>query len=79
MKTEDNMAQKSVAGGFAPAVQPIASSTITTVSDAIHTGETSVPSQGENLPAYYARPKSYEGKLPVILVVQEIFGVHWTY
>ena len=76
MKTEDNMAQKSAAGGFAPAVQPIASSTITTVSDAIHTGETSVPSQGENLPAYYARPKSYEGKLPVILVVQEIFGVH---
>ena len=55
MKTEDNMAQKSAAGGFAPAVQPIASSTITTVSDAIHTGETSVPSQGENLPAYYGQ------------------------
>lgn len=47
MKTEDNMAQKSATGGFAPAVQPTASTTILTHSEAIHSGETSVPSQGK--------------------------------
>ncbi len=76
MKTEDNMAQKSATDGFAPAVQPTAASTIITASDAIHAGETSVPSQGENLPAYYARPQQFSGPLPIVLVVQEIFGVH---
>lgn len=76
MKTEDNMAQKSSTGGFAPAVQPTASTTIHTDSPDIQAGETSVPSQGENMPAYYARPKEANGPLPVVLVVQEIFGVH---
>lgn len=76
MKIEDNMAQKSSTGGFAPAVQPTASTTIHTDSHAIQAGETSVPSQGENMPAYYARPKEANGPLPVVLVVQEIFGVH---
>lgn len=76
MKAEDNMAQKSSTGGFAPAVQPTASTTIHTDSHAIQAGETSVPSQGENMPAYYARPKEANGPLPVVLVVQEIFGVH---
>ncbi|MDU7865703.1 MAG: carboxymethylenebutenolidase, partial [Pantoea sp.] len=46
MKTEDNMAQKSSTGGFAPAVQPTASTTIHTDSPDIQAGETSVPSQG---------------------------------
>ena len=76
MKTTDNMAQESAPGGFASAAQPAASSTIITQSDAIQCGETSIPSQGENLPAWYARPKSFSGTLPVVLVVQEIFGVH---
>ncbi|RPE01105.1 dienelactone hydrolase family protein [Candidatus Pantoea deserta] len=76
MKTEDNMAQKSSTGGFAPAVQPTASTTIHTDSASLQAGETSVPSQGENMPAYYAKPKESSGPLPVVLVVQEIFGVH---
>ena len=76
MKTEDNMAQKSSTGGFAPAVQPTASTTIHTDSPTIQSGETSVPSQGENMPAWYAMPKEASGPLPVVLVVQEIFGVH---
>ena len=76
MKTEDNMTQKSAAGAFAPAVQPTAATTIITDSANIHAGETSIPSQGENLPAFYAKPQSAEGPLPVVLVVQEIFGVH---
>lgn len=28
------------------------------------------------MPAYLARPENYTGKLPIVLVVQEIFGVH---
>lgn len=76
MKTLDNMAQKSAPGGFAPAVQPTASTTILTESDAIQFGETSVPSQGVNMPAFYAKPKNVPEPLPVVLVVQEIFGVH---
>lgn len=76
MKTEENMAQKLAAGGFAPAVQPTASSTIVTESAEIQCGETSVPSQGENMPAFFAKPKEANAPLPVVLVVQEIFGVH---
>ncbi|MDI5349434.1 4Fe-4S cluster-binding domain-containing protein, partial [Salmonella enterica subsp. enterica serovar Kentucky] len=37
---------------------------------------TSIPSQGDDMPAYYARPKASDGALPVVIVVQEIFGVH---
>ncbi|MDG6692579.1 sigma-70 family RNA polymerase sigma factor, partial [Staphylococcus aureus] len=44
--------------------------------DAIIAGETSIPTQGENMPAYHARPRAADGPLPVVIVVQEIFGVH---
>lgn len=74
MKTEENRAQKE--RGFAPAVGPTASTTIITDNNAIHSGETSVASQGENMPAFFARPKDKTEALPVVLVVQEIFGVH---
>ena len=61
---------------FAPAAAPHASTIISTPEDAISAGETSIPSQGDNMPAYHARPKSAEGPLPIVIVVQEIFGVH---
>jgi len=76
MKTEDNMAQKPGNSGFAPAVSPAASTTIITDSTDIVSGETSIPTQGENMPAFHARPKNVTATLPVIMVVQEIFGVH---
>ncbi|KOC88667.1 dienelactone hydrolase family protein [Winslowiella iniecta] len=76
MKTEDNMAQKPGNSGFAPAVSPAASTTIITDSTDIVSGETSIPTQGENMPAFHARPKNVTAALPVIMVVQEIFGVH---
>lgn len=76
MTTENNSTHKMSNKGFAPAVSPVASSTITTGSDRIDSGETSVSTQGENMPAYYAKPCNASGPLPVILVVQEIFGVH---
>ncbi|WP_428944438.1 dienelactone hydrolase family protein [Pantoea sp. FN060301] len=76
MKTEDNLSQKMSSNGFAPAVSPAASTTITTDSDAIVSGETSIPTQGENMPAFQAKPRDASGPLPIVLVVQEIFGVH---
>lgn len=76
MKTEDNLDQQARNRGFASAVSPVASTTITTQHDAIQGGETTINTQGENMPAWYARPKQASGPLPVVLVVQEIFGVH---
>ncbi|EPB3315165.1 dienelactone hydrolase family protein [Escherichia coli] len=62
--------------GFTPAASPLASTIVQTPDDAIVAGFTSIPSQGDNMPAYHARPKQSDGKLPVVIVVQEIFGVH---
>ena len=62
--------------GFAPAAAPHASTIVSTPEEAITAGETSIPSQGENMPAYHARPKSADGPQPIVIVVQEIFGVH---
>ncbi|MDY1038867.1 dienelactone hydrolase family protein [Lelliottia sp. CFBP8978] len=61
---------------FAPAAAPLASTIVSTSEEAILAGETSIPSQGDNMPAYHARPKEAEGSLPIVIVVQEIFGVH---
>lgn len=61
---------------FAPAAAPLASTIVSTSEDAITAGETSIPSQGENMSAYHARPKGVDGPLPIVIVVQEIFGVH---
>ena len=62
--------------GFALAVQPVAaSSVISTDSIGLTAGEIGVPAAGGELPAYRAQPAS-GGNWPVILVVQEIFGVH---
>ncbi len=62
--------------GFAPAASPLAPTMIHTPDGAISAGITSIPSQGDDMPAYYARPKASDGALPVVIVVQEIFGVH---
>ncbi|ENO89659.1 dienelactone hydrolase family protein [Thauera linaloolentis] len=64
------------ATGFALAVCPIQASTvISTDSTGLDTGTATVESGGEQLPVYFARPARGDG-LPVVLVVQEIFGVH---
>lgn len=76
MKTDDNTTQESSNKGFAPATGPAAATTIITDSADIISGETSIPTQGENMPAFHAKPRHAEGLLPVVLVIQEIFGVH---
>lgn len=65
-----------VAAGFALAVQPVhAQTVIATDSDGLDTGSVSIPVQGGELPAFFARPAGGTN-LPTVLVVQEIFGVH---
>lgn len=63
------------AAGFALAVQPIGAATITTDTSGIDAGDVKIKAGDENLPGYRAMP-SKGGPFPVVLVVQEIFGVH---
>jgi len=77
-KTEFNRREfivTSLAAGFALAVQPISAQTITTDSSGLTAGEVKIPVADGEIPAYRAMPA--KGKsFPVVLVVQEIFGVH---
>ena len=64
------------AAGFALAVQPVQASTvISTDASGLDAGSATVKVSGGELPIYYARPAQGD-KLPVVLVGQEIFGVH---
>jgi len=64
-----------LAAGFALAVRPVSSQTITTDSDGLAAGPVRVPVHDGEIPAYRAMPAT-GGPFPVVLVVQEIFGVH---
>jgi carboxymethylenebutenolidase len=66
----------SIVSGFALAVQPIAAQTkITTDANGLTVGEVKIPVKDGEIPAYRAMPE--KGKdFPLVLVVQEIFGVH---
>lgn len=64
-----------LAGGFAAATLPISASTISTDTDSLVTAEAQIPVEDGFAPAYFARPAA-AGAWPVVLVVQEIFGVH---
>lgn len=65
----------SLAAGFALAVQPVSAQTITTDANGLTAGEVKIPVKGGEIPAYRAMPAAGRN-FPVILVVQEIFGVH---
>lgn len=66
----------SLATGFALATQPVAAeSVIHTDTEGLEAGMVEVPVSDGVLPAYRAMPAA-AGTFPVILVVQEIFGVH---
>ena len=65
-----------IGAGFALAVQPVVAQTvITTDSVGLSAGEIKVTTGDGEMPAYRAQPAS-GGNWPIILVVQEIFGVH---
>lgn len=72
----------SIASGFALAAQPICAQTMlqTDTLDLDH-GMAQVRTDNGNIPAYYAMPSRMStpgtwSTMPIILVVQEIFGVH---
>ena len=65
----------SLAAGFALAVQPVSAETITTDAKGLEAGEVKIPVDDGEIPAYRAMPAK-GGPFPVVLVVQEIFGVH---
>ena len=64
-----------LAAGFALAVQPVSAETITTGTEGLEAGEVKIPVADGEIPAYRAMPAT-GGPFPVVLVVQEIFGVH---
>jgi carboxymethylenebutenolidase len=62
--------------GFALAVLPVSAQTmIMTPAEGLVAGEVKVPAAGGDMPAYRAMPAT-GGPFPVVLVVQEVFGVH---
>jgi carboxymethylenebutenolidase len=61
--------------GYARMVQPVATSTITTDTQGLIAGEVKIDTRDGPVPGYRALPAK-DGKHPVVLVVQEIFGVH---
>jgi carboxymethylenebutenolidase len=65
----------SLAAGFALSVQPVSAETITTSAEGLTAGEVKVPTKDGEMPAYRAMPAK-GADFPVVLVVQEIFGVH---
>jgi carboxymethylenebutenolidase len=64
-----------LAAGFALAVQPVSAQTITTDTAGLEASEVKIPVADGQVPGYRAMPAT-GGPFPVVLVVQEIFGVH---
>jgi carboxymethylenebutenolidase len=64
-----------LAAGFALAVRPVSAQTIMTNPEGLEAGEVKIPVSDGEIPAYRAMPER-GGAFPVVLVVQEIFGVH---
>lgn len=65
-----------VASGFALAVQPVAAQTvIKTPADGLVAGPVDIPAGDITMRAYRAMPAG-KGPFPVVMVVEEIFGIH---
>ena len=64
-----------LASGFALAAQPLSAQTIATDAQGLTAGEVKVVVKDGEIPAYRAMPGGGKN-LPLVLVVQEIFGVH---
>lgn len=82
--TEDNMQMPPLArrtfvtalvAGFALAAGPVNAEAIITDTNGLDAGQVDIPVSDGKIPAYRARPAG-KTRLPVVLVIQEIFGVH---
>ncbi len=69
------IATATLATGFALAVQPISAKVITTDTKGLVAGAVKIPVQDGEIPAYRAQPAT-GNNFPIVLVIQEIFGVH---
>jgi carboxymethylenebutenolidase len=72
--TRRGFVMSGLASGFALAVQPVAAGAITTDATGLSAGEVKILARDGMIPAYRAAPASGTS-FPVVLVVQEIFGV----
>ena len=70
-----NFLVSKLAVGFALAVRPIGAQTITTDTVGLTAGEVKIPTADGQIPGYRACPSKGRA-FPIVLVVQEIFGVH---
>ena len=62
--------------GFATVAEPTFAQVIQTNFDGIAAGEEIIKDGDTELYAYVARPKASAGKLPIVVIASEIFGVH---
>ena len=69
------MIMTSLISGFTLATQRVEAQAIHTDATGLQVGETQIPTTNGSLPAYFARPAK-AGTFPVVLVNEEIFGVH---
>lgn len=65
----------SVISGLTLATARVEAQAIHTTAEGLHVGEVRIPVSDGHLPAYAARPQAV-GSYPIVLVVEEIFGVH---
>ena len=87
MKLESEFSSQSVAisrrtfaatglvAGFTLAAGPVRADAIITDANGLDAGEISIPASDGKIPGYRAKPAG-KTKLPTVVVVQEIFGVH---
>ncbi|HEY3329856.1 MAG TPA: dienelactone hydrolase family protein [Capsulimonadaceae bacterium] len=64
-----------LSAGFALAVEPVTAETIHTDDTGMVAGPVTIPTVDVAIPGYCARPDRV-GPFPIVVVVQEIFGVH---
>jgi len=64
-----------LASGFAVAARPVSAQTVLTDVKGLTAGEIELSTPDRPIPAYHAMPAT-GGPFPIVLVVQEIFGVH---
>jgi carboxymethylenebutenolidase len=69
------IATAAITTGFALAVQPVSAKVITTDTKGLIAGTVKIPVKDGEIPAYRAQPDQGEN-FPIVLVIQEIFGVH---
>ncbi|HEY2034406.1 MAG TPA: dienelactone hydrolase family protein [Rhizomicrobium sp.] len=73
--TRRAFAATGLVAGFTMATGPLNAATILTDANGLDAGEVSVPVSDGKIPGYRAKPAG-KANLPVILVVQEVFGIH---